>query len=76
MVLNKKPKTTQIATLEANGSLIRDINSIAEHMNIFFCSIGNTLSGKIPETPLLENKYTVNSQNLCFEFKALNMCQL
>ena len=47
-------------------------------MNNFFCSIGNTLSGEIPETanPLLENEYTVNSQNLRFELKAINMCQL
>ena len=48
-------------------------------MNNFFCSIGNnTLSDKIPESPnpLLENEYTVNSQNLRFEFRAISMCQL
>ena len=63
MVLNKKSKTTQVATLEVDGSLISDNDSIAESMNNFFCSIGNTLSGEIPETanPLLENEYMVNS---------------
>ena len=73
-----RSKTKQIATLEVDGSLISDSNSIAESMNNFFCSIGNALSGKIPETanPLLENEYTVNSQNLRFELKAINMCQL
>ena len=78
MVLNKKSKTTQVATLEVDGSLISDNDSIAECMNNFFCSIGNNLSGEIPETanPLLENEYTVNSQNLRFELKAINMCQL
>ena len=78
MVLNKKSKTTQIATLEVDGSLLSDNDSIAESMNNFFCSIGNTLSGEIPETanPLLENEYTINSQNLRFKLKAINMCQL
>ena len=77
-VLNKKSKTAQIATLEVDGSPIDDSNSIAESMNNFFCSIGNALSGKIPETanPLLENKYKANSQNLRFELKTINMCQL
>ena len=77
-VLNKKSKATQIATLEVDGSLISDSNSTAESMNNFFCSIGNTRSGKIPETAnhLLENECTVNSQNLCFELKAIDMCQL
>ena len=77
-VLNKRSKTTQIATLEVDGSLISDSNSIAESMNDFFSSIGNTLSGKIPETPnpLLENEYSVNSQNLRFELKGISICQL
>ena len=41
-------------------------------------SIGNTLSGKIPETPnqLLKNEYSVNPHDLRFEFKAINVCQL
>ena len=51
MVLNNKSKTTQIAALEVDGSLISDSKSIAESMNNFVCSIGNTLSSKIPETP-------------------------
>ena len=45
---------------------------------MFFFSIGNTLSGKIPVTPiaLLENLYSVNPRNMRFDFKAFNMCQL
>ena len=51
---------------------------MAESMNEFFCSIGNTLSDKIPKTsnPLLENEYSVNPQNLRFEFEAINVSQL
>ena len=47
-------------------------------MNVFFCSIGNTLSDKIPKTsnPLLENEYSLNPQNLRFEFEAINISQL
>ena len=47
-------------------------------MNNFFCSISNTLSGKVPETTnsLLENEYTTNSQNLRFELKVVSMCQI
>ena len=47
-------------------------------MNNFFCSIGSTLSGKIPETPKpqLKNEYSIKPQDLCFEFKAINVCQL
>ena len=44
--LNKKTKTTQVATLEVDGSLISDSNSIVESMNNFFCSIGNTLEAR------------------------------
>ena len=47
-------------------------------MNDFFCSIGSTLSDKIPKTsnPFLENEYSVNPQNLRFEFEAITMCLL
>ena len=77
-VPNKKSRTTQIATPEVDGSLISNSNKIAESVNNFFCSIGNILSGKIPETPypLLENEYTASSLNLRFGFKAISMCQL
>ena len=78
MVLNKKSKTTQIAGLQVDGREICDSESMAESMNEFFCSIGNTLSDKIPKTsnPLLENEYSVNPQNLRFEFEAINVSQL
>ena len=77
-VLNKKSKTTQIAELEVDGSLISGSNSITESINRFFCSIGYTLSSKISETPnlLLGNECSANPQNLRFDFKAINMCQL
>ena len=50
----------------------------AESVNEFFCSIDNSLSDKIPKTSnlLLENEYSVNPQNLRFEFEAINMSQL
>ena len=35
MLHNKKSKTTQIAALEVNGSLISDSKGIAESMNYF-----------------------------------------
>ena len=78
MVLNKKSKTTQIAALQVDGRQICDSESMAESMNESFCSIGNTLSDKIPKTsnPILENKYSVNPQNLRFEFEAINVSQL
>ena len=77
-VLNKKSKTTQIAALQVDGRQVYDNDSIAESMNRFFCSIGNTLSDKIPKTsnPLLENEYSVNPQNLRFKFDAINRSQL
>ena len=45
---------------------------------MFFFSIVNTLSSKIPVTPnpLLENMYSVNPRNIRFDFKAFNKCQL
>ena len=78
MVLNKKSKTTQIAALQVDGRQICDSESMAESMNEFLCSIGNTLSDKIPKTsnPLPENEYSVNPQNLRFEFEAINVSQL
>ena len=78
MVLNKKSKTTQIPALDVDGKQICDNKSIAESMNNFFCNIGKTLSDKIPEVqnPLLENEYSVNPDNLRFEFEAINVSQL
>ena len=79
-VVNKKSKPTQIsiAALQVDGRQVYDNDSIAESMNRFFCSIGNTLSDKIPKTsnPLLENEYSVNPQNLRFKFEAINRSQL
>ena len=77
-VLNKKSKTTQVTALEVDKSLISDSKSLAESMNKFFYSIGNTFRVKIPEisNPLLENEYSVNPQNLRFVFKTIKIGQL
>ena len=56
-VLNKKSKTTNIASLNVDGIHISTNADIAESMNNFFCTIGQTLSDKIVQTrnPLLKN---------------------
>ena len=63
-VLNKKSKTTNIASLNIDGKHISTNADIAGSMNSFFCTIGETLSDKIAQTrnPLLENDYEVNTQ--------------
>ena len=65
-VFNKKSKATNISSLSFDGKQISTSAGIAESMNNFFCSIGETLSDKIPEAknPLLENDYEVNPQKL------------
>ena len=65
------------AALEVDGSLISDGKSIAQSINDYFCSIGNALTDKAPETPipLLEFEYSIKPQDLPSEFKAVNMCQ-
>ena len=47
-------------------------------MNDFFCTIGETLSGKIPraKNPLLENDYEVNPQKTMFNFHVIDTFQL
>ena len=47
-------------------------------MNDFFCNIGKNLSDKLPQTenPFLENRFSVNEQNLRFEFQAVNSAQV
>ena len=63
-VLNKKSKTTNISSINIEGKHISDSAGVAESMNNFFCTIGETLSEKIPraKNPLLENDYEVNPQ--------------
>ena len=46
-VLNKKSKTTNISSISIEGKHISSSAGIAESMNDFFCTIGETLSGKI-----------------------------
>ena len=47
-------------------------------MNDFFCTIGETLCGKIPraKNPLLENDYEVNPQKTMFNFHVIDTFQL
>ena len=77
-VLNKKSKTTNIASLNIDGKHISTNADIAESMNSFFCTIGETLSDKIAQTrnPLLENDYEVNTQKTNFQFHVIDELQL
>ena len=50
LVLNKKSKTTQITTLDVDGEKISNHEAIGEHMNTYFCNIGEDLSKEIPAT--------------------------
>ena len=74
LILNKKSKTTQIATLDVDRKTISNHEAIAEHMNTYFCNIGQDLSKKIPATqnPLLEGKYSVNPEGTRFHFQPVN----
>ena len=78
LVLNTKSKTTQIATLDVDGKKISNHEAIAEHMNTYFCNIGQDLSKKIPATPnpLLEGKYSVNPEGTTFHFQPVNSNQV
>ena len=77
-VLNKKSKTTNIASLNIDGKHISTNAEIAESMNNFFCTIGETLSDKIAQTrnPLLANDYEVNPHKTKFMFHVIDKLQL
>ena len=77
-VLNKKSKTTNIASLNIDGKHVSTNAEIAESMNNFFCTIGETLSDKIAQTrnPLLENDYEVNPHKTKFMFHVIDKLQL
>ena len=77
-VLNKKSKTTNISSISIEGKHISSSAGIAESMNNFFCTIGETLSGKIPraKNPLLENDYDVNPLKTMFNFHVIDTFQL
>ena len=77
-VLNTKSRTTNISSISIEGKHISSSAGIAESMNGFFCTIGETLSGKIPraKTPLLENEYQVNPQKAMFNFHVIDTFQL
>ena len=78
MVLDKKSKNTQITTLDVDGEKISNHEAIAEHMNIYFCNIGEDVSKRIPATqnPLLEGKYSVNPEGRQFHFQPVNTHQV
>ena len=78
LVLNKKSRTRQIATLDVDGKKISNHEAIAEHMNTYFCNIGQDLNKKIPATqnPLLEGKYSVNPEGTTFHFQPVNSNQV
>ena len=75
-VLNKKSKTTNIASLNIEGKHIS--TNIAESINDFFCTIGETLSDKIPSArnPPLENDYVINPEKTRFQFHVIDTLQL
>ncbi|CAB3999680.1 Hypothetical predicted protein [Paramuricea clavata] len=47
VLLNKKPKTSEVKELDINGQLITDNDKIADAFNQYFSTIGSTLSDKI-----------------------------
>ena len=77
-VLDKKSKTTNISSISIEGKHISSSAAIAESLNDFFCTIGDTLGGKIPraKNPLLENDYEVNPQKTMFNFHVIDTFQL
>ena len=77
-VLNKKSKTTNISSINVDGKHISTSADMAESMNDFFCTIGETLRDKIPKAknPLLENDYDVNPQKTKFNFQVIDTLQL
>ena len=78
LVLNKKSKTTQITTLDVDGEKISNHEAIAEHMNTYFCNIGQGLSKKIPATqnPRLKGEYLVNPEGTRFHLQPVNSNQV
>ena len=77
-VLNKKSKTTNISSINIEGKHISDSAGVAESMNDFFCTIGETLYEKIPraKNPLLENDYELNPQKTMFNFHDIDTSQV
>ena len=77
-VLNKKSKTTNISSINIEGKHISDSAGVAESMNDFLCTIGETLNEKIPraKNPLLENDYEVNPQKTMFNFHDIDTSQV
>ena len=74
LVLNGKSKTTNITSLDIEGKQVCNNKNIAESLNHFYCNIGINLSKNIPitENPLLQNKYPINNQKACFNFRAIH----
>ena len=75
-VLNKKSKTTNIASLKIDGKHISTNAGIAESMNNFICTIGETLIDKIAQTrnPLLRMITRSIHKKLGLSFTLLTNC--
>ena len=61
LLLNKRSKTTNIDSLKVNEQEINKDHDIANSMNNYFCSVGKSLSDKIPaqSNPLLSHQYDI-----------------
>ena len=63
LLLNKRSKTTNIEALKVNEQEINKDHDIANSMNNYFCSVGKSLSDKIPaqSNPLLSHQYDITN---------------
>ena len=71
-------KTTNINSLNIDGSLITDKSDISNAMNDHFCSVGKHFNKAIPfkSNLLLANKYPVNNNKSLFMFKTMDTRQI
>ena len=71
-------KPNVIGRIRARTEKFQSSFYLSESINNFFCTIGETLSDKIPSArnPLLENDYEVNPEKNKFQFHVINTLQL
>ena len=76
--VSKKSKTTNISFINMEGKHISTSAGVIESMNDSFCTIGETLSKKIPRANnhLFKNDYEVNPQKSMFSFHVIDTSQL
>ena len=77
-LVNKRSKSTEIQSLKAGDTVIKDAESIANSMNEYFCSVGDTLSRKIPdkENALLKGDHDINPTAARFTFSPMQPHEL